>query len=632
MLMKRILPDIVAAILGSALLASAILDAQSTVQSTSQTSPSSGQAGITSVTLHGAGFPAGTLDKDYMTVWLTPSCGGPGSTTTVPTSLTGTGGSSYDIQFTIPRYLLTNTFYVTVSGTTTQGTGFTSANCSQIAVTGVLPTPVVDVTVYGADPTGTNDSTVAIMNAIAAAQANGGGTVYFPAGSYHVGIVGTNIAIKTGPAITLAGAGMNQSTIVETVLNKDLLGVNVDGMVVEDLGFDTATYAAGHCIGVVANNTTLERVKLVSGTRTFAIYYAGPPGAKPTNPIYNTGNQMLDSIITDSVNDDGFSYSFQQNGVIRNIIHTGSRLALYVDKNVTVTDYQYSPNTESGQNPSNQNGFWITPPSDSITIRNFVSRGQGGIIGQNTTRISTNIAIIGEQLLDTNACKGAGACMLQIGDVNGLTVQNGSFVGDGSGLGKLRIYPDIQAINIQVNNVTLQQVTFVPVAGALGIQAAFNNDIYEPFNPEAATFQTNNTNAPVSFTATGGQFCNAAGGFQSGPNTTYTNNVGPCADSQVSTTASGLAYSRVSQTYNGTVTIKNTGNSTLAGPLQIVFTSLTAGVTVVNATGTFSGSPFLTVPGVTSLASGQSATVSVQFKNPSNGTINFIPVIFSGSL
>jgi hypothetical protein len=102
--------------------------------------------------------------------------------------------------------------------------------------------------------------------------------------------------------------------------------------------------------------------------------------------------------------------------------------------------------------------------------------------------------------------------------------------------------------------------------------------------------------------------------------------------SEIATTASGLAYSRVSQTFNGTITLTNISSSGISGPMQILFTGLTAGVTLVNATGDFSGSPYLTVPGLASLAPGQVATVGVQFKDPSFSTINFTPVIYSGSL
>ena len=101
--------------------------------------------------------------------------------------------------------------------------------------------------------------------------------------------------------------------------------------------------------------------------------------------------------------------------------------------------------------------------------------------------------------------------------------------------------------------------------------------------------------------------------------------------SQVSTTASGLAYSRVSQTFNGTVTITNISSGTLTGPFQVVFNSLTAGVTLANAGGSFGGWSYVAIPSVSSLAPGQSAAVAVQFKNPSNSTIHFIPLSYVGS-
>jgi hypothetical protein len=102
--------------------------------------------------------------------------------------------------------------------------------------------------------------------------------------------------------------------------------------------------------------------------------------------------------------------------------------------------------------------------------------------------------------------------------------------------------------------------------------------------------------------------------------------------SQVATTASGLGYSRVSQTFNGTVTVTNIGSSAITGPLQIVFFGMPAGVTLVNATNNLSGTPYMTLPATAGLAPSQSATVSVQFKNPSNATINLFPVIYSGSI
>jgi hypothetical protein len=100
---------------------------------------------------------------------------------------------------------------------------------------------------------------------------------------------------------------------------------------------------------------------------------------------------------------------------------------------------------------------------------------------------------------------------------------------------------------------------------------------------------------------------------------------------QIKTVASGLVYSRATQMFSGTVTITNVSNSSIVGPFQIVLDSLTAGVTLANATSTFGGWPFITVPAVGTLAPGQSATVTLQLKDPSNATINFSPIPYSGS-
>jgi hypothetical protein len=100
---------------------------------------------------------------------------------------------------------------------------------------------------------------------------------------------------------------------------------------------------------------------------------------------------------------------------------------------------------------------------------------------------------------------------------------------------------------------------------------------------------------------------------------------------QIVVTASGLAYSRVTKAFGGTVTIKNISGSAITGPFQIVFNSLTAGVTLANATSTFGGWSYITVPSVANLSPGQSATVAVQFTNPSNAIIQFIPLSYAGS-
>ena len=100
---------------------------------------------------------------------------------------------------------------------------------------------------------------------------------------------------------------------------------------------------------------------------------------------------------------------------------------------------------------------------------------------------------------------------------------------------------------------------------------------------------------------------------------------------QIAVTGSGLAYSRVSKLFVGTLTITNDSENTITGPFQIVLDSLQSNVTLTNETGTFGGWPYLTVPNVTSLEPGQPATVNVRFSNPTNEILNFIPMVYSGS-
>ena len=98
---------------------------------------------------------------------------------------------------------------------------------------------------------------------------------------------------------------------------------------------------------------------------------------------------------------------------------------------------------------------------------------------------------------------------------------------------------------------------------------------------------------------------------------------------QVAITLSGLAYSRVNQTFNGTITLTNVSGAAIAGPIQVVLSSITPTVTVVNASGTFGGYPYITL--TSGLAPGASATVPVVLRNPSNAVVNLTPITYIGS-
>jgi hypothetical protein len=90
---------------------------------------------------------------------------------------------------------------------------------------------------------------------------------------------------------------------------------------------------------------------------------------------------------------------------------------------------------------------------------------------------------------------------------------------------------------------------------------------------------------------------------------------------------SGLTVDRFTGKYTGTVTITNASGQTLDAPLQLRLQSLTAGVTLDNATGLQNGMPYIALP--SALAPGQSVTLTTTFSNPSRAGIGYTPLLFS---
>jgi hypothetical protein len=101
--------------------------------------------------------------------------------------------------------------------------------------------------------------------------------------------------------------------------------------------------------------------------------------------------------------------------------------------------------------------------------------------------------------------------------------------------------------------------------------------------------------------------------------------------SQVSVTQTGFGRNRATGLWSATLTVTNTGGTAINPPVSVALTALTPGVTMTNNTGTFHNSPYITVSTGT-LAPGASASVLIQFQNPSNGFINFTPLTLSGAL
>lgn len=99
---------------------------------------------------------------------------------------------------------------------------------------------------------------------------------------------------------------------------------------------------------------------------------------------------------------------------------------------------------------------------------------------------------------------------------------------------------------------------------------------------------------------------------------------------QTKSVSSGLVLNRATQKFNGTITVTNTGNTTLTGPFKVELAGLTAGVTLSNAAGMHNGAPYLNASAA-SLAPGQSMTVAVSFANPNKVGISYSTRVYTGN-
>jgi hypothetical protein len=99
--------------------------------------------------------------------------------------------------------------------------------------------------------------------------------------------------------------------------------------------------------------------------------------------------------------------------------------------------------------------------------------------------------------------------------------------------------------------------------------------------------------------------------------------------SQLSIQRSGLVLNRATQLFTGTVRLTNTSAQEIAGPLQLSFDGLPAGVTLANASGLRQGVPYITLAAPTFDADG-TVQVAVQFNNPSRAAITYTPRVYAG--
>lgn len=338
------------------------------------------------------------------------------------------------------------------------------------AETEALPSPVgpvFNVVLYGADHSGLQDSTVGIRSAIAAAEATPGiSTVYFPAGTYLLNDNdGAAVDFKiTGPnTVDVLGAGRLRTKIVERVGTVAYPGISnpktvfvlqqTTGNVFAGLTVDAQTYNAGDPVHDYGNGTTIEQATFLGAhnANAFALRVTAVCNDQPGSPqygVHRSGNLVHDIILSgEGIGGNAdLDFSCQWNGRVSNITDTGWGMALYIDQNVTVNNYAFTPGTYEKSAPG-----WYVTDSDYITLNDFVTSGLGGII-KNPTDVSSHITINREQMTNPNE-------YLTVGDAAAVTIANSSIAG-------LLIAPVVSTNGLTVTNSSVGSVTCKPRPGA----------------------------------------------------------------------------------------------------------------------------------------------------------------------
>jgi rhamnogalacturonan endolyase len=131
---------------GIALLLVPVSSKAATVKLNALTSPSTGAAGASTVSVTGSGFPSGTISAANTFISLSATCGGSPTVATV-SSVQNVLGTTDRISFLVPGSLAAGTYLVTVNGIDSNGVDFMSGNCSTLQVVpGPSPTLSIDTT------------------------------------------------------------------------------------------------------------------------------------------------------------------------------------------------------------------------------------------------------------------------------------------------------------------------------------------------------------------------------------------------------------------------------------------------------------------------------------------------------
>jgi hypothetical protein len=466
------------------------------------------------------------------------------------------------------------------------------------------PSGSVSITNYGADPTGSADSTAAFNSAINAAGA--GGTVWMPPGTFRVpGHVIVN-------NVTIRGAGMWRSTVTGAApgfygnyapngsSNVHLADFAIFGDVQE-----RNDSAQVNGIGGAMNNSTVDRLWIEH--EKVGAWMDGPF----TNLVFS--GMRIRNTTADGVNfHGGVTNSKVTNSDLRNLGDDG--LATWADQGIGA-DANDSFDHNTVQYPILANGIAIYGGHDNFVTDNRVidsglTQGGGIHVAQrfaSTTLGRTDVlrnTIIRSGGLDPNWNFGVGALWFDARDaaMSGLTNVDNILIQQ-SPFEAIQFVSGSSITNVQINNATIQNTGTWVVQEQVNGSARFSNSTATGTQAPAPVY-----NCGVGFTITDGGGNSGVTGPAACQN--ITNPVFPPYvpdnGSQISISPSALGFGTVSTGSSSpakAVTVTNTGNA--AAPVGSIATS--GDFSQTNTCGS-------------SIAAGASCTVNVTFTPAAAGS------------
>lgn len=423
---------------------------------------------------------------------------------------------------------------------------------------------VLDFT--GVDPTGATDSTTGVQAAITAVCTAGGGTLYFPAGTYKLG---TTALTVTCSGLYIAGAGITATTISTGATTNNVFAFSApSNQGIRDLLINyTGTPSAGAAVSVVGvRNFTMDRVKIAGAFQ--GIYISGGVIQYYTNleimntvaatgvSIFITGSgndQFLKNIVMDNVSASQPLACIRINNTNAvwidavDVIHCGT--GLLVDPQTASDFISWLFVSNSAFDTSSADGIKLAPANAAAVIKgsNFVNNwtstntGLGvniagvGIIdgvkfvahrafnnGQSGYFINTSATRV--QNVEFNDCDAAGNSQNSSGTYSGFDIGAGisGFSITNSRSGQQAQFPNSQSRGIIVNPGASNNYVLM----GNDVRGNVNNSIYDGgtgttkivkgnlgYNPIASTAitvgaspftYTNNTGDTVNVFVTGG--------------------------------------------------------------------------------------------------------------------------------